>query len=64
MFGLSVRFTCRDLEGAGAFDKLVAETVTQIKENEPGTHPAPHQLSSGAPPIRRPFADGAASVVV
>jgi quinol monooxygenase YgiN len=37
VFGLSVRFTCRDLEGAGAFDKLVAETVTQIKENEPGT---------------------------
>ena len=37
MFGLSVRFTCKDADSAGAFDELVAETVTQIKQHEPGT---------------------------
>jgi quinol monooxygenase YgiN len=37
MFGLGVRFTCKDPESAGAFDKLVAETVDQIKAHEPGT---------------------------
>jgi quinol monooxygenase YgiN len=37
MFGLSVRFTCKDPESAEGFDKLVAETVAQIKTNEPGT---------------------------
>jgi quinol monooxygenase YgiN len=37
VFGLHVRFTCRDLESAQAFDKLVAETVAQIREREPGT---------------------------
>ena len=37
MFGLSVRFTCKDTDSAQAFDKLVAETVTQITQHEPGT---------------------------
>jgi quinol monooxygenase YgiN len=37
MFGLSVRFTCKDADSAQAFDKLVAETVTQIRAREPGT---------------------------
>jgi quinol monooxygenase YgiN len=37
MFGLSVRFTCRDAESAAGFDRLVAETVPQIRKHEPGT---------------------------
>jgi quinol monooxygenase YgiN len=37
MFGLSVRFTCKDPGSAQEFDKLVAETVTQIRQHEPGT---------------------------
>ena len=37
MFGLTVRFTCKDADSAQSFDKLVAETVTQIKQHEPGT---------------------------
>ncbi|MGH3344793.1 MAG: putative quinol monooxygenase [Carbonactinosporaceae bacterium] len=37
MFGLVVRFDCKDEENAAAFDQLVAETVEQIREQEPGT---------------------------
>jgi quinol monooxygenase YgiN len=37
VFGLSVRFTCKDEASAEGFDKLVAETVPQIIEHEPGT---------------------------
>jgi quinol monooxygenase YgiN len=37
MFGLSVRFTCKDMGSAEGFDKLVAETVPQIRQHEPGT---------------------------
>jgi len=37
MFGLSVRFTCRDDQSAAGFDQLVAETVPEIRQNEPGT---------------------------
>ena len=37
MFGLSVRFTCKDLNCAAGFDKLVAETVPQVRQHEPGT---------------------------
>lgn len=37
MFGLMVRFTCKDEESAGTFDQLVAETVEKIKTDEPGT---------------------------
>jgi quinol monooxygenase YgiN len=37
MFGLSVRFTCRDAESVAGFDRLVAETVPEIRKHEPGT---------------------------
>jgi quinol monooxygenase YgiN len=37
MFGLCVRFTCRGPESAAAFDRLVAETVPEIRKREPGT---------------------------
>jgi hypothetical protein len=37
MFGLCVRFTCKDQATAEAYDRLVAETVEAIKANEPRT---------------------------
>ena len=37
MFGLSVRFTCKDEASAQAYDRLVAETVEGIRVHEPGT---------------------------
>ncbi len=37
MFGLVVRFTCKDETSAAAFDDLVARTGEQIRANEPGT---------------------------
>jgi quinol monooxygenase YgiN len=37
MFGLSVRFTCKNEASAEGFDKLVAETVPLIREREAGT---------------------------
>lgn len=37
MFGLVVRFSCKDEASAGGFDRLVAETVPQIRQHEPGT---------------------------
>ncbi|MFI9646550.1 putative quinol monooxygenase [Streptomyces sp. NPDC052040] len=37
MFGLLVRFTCKDDAAATAFDDLVARTAEQIRANEPGT---------------------------
>ncbi|MGW7822736.1 putative quinol monooxygenase [Streptomyces puniciscabiei] len=37
MFGLFVRFTCKDEAAAAAFDDLVARTGEQIRANEPGT---------------------------
>ncbi|MFE7130052.1 putative quinol monooxygenase [Streptomyces sp. NPDC057638] len=37
MFGLMVRFTCKDESAATAFDELVARTGEQIRANEPGT---------------------------
>ena len=37
MFGLCVRFTCKDQVSAEAYDRLVAETVEGIKAGEPGT---------------------------
>jgi Uncharacterized conserved protein len=37
MFGLVVRFTCKDEASAEAFDRLVAETIEQIRRHEPGT---------------------------
>ena len=37
MFGLCVRFTCKDEASAEAYDRLVAETIEAIKTEEPGT---------------------------
>ena len=37
MFGLMVRFTCKDETSAETFDRLVAETIEQIRRHEPGT---------------------------
>ena len=37
MFGLFVRFTCKDEASAQAYDRLVAETAQGIREREPGT---------------------------
>ena len=37
MFGLFVRFTCKDEAAAEAYDRLVAETIEAIKTDEPGT---------------------------
>jgi quinol monooxygenase YgiN len=37
MFGLCVRFTCRDTDSAAGFDHLVAQTVPAIRKDEPGT---------------------------
>ena len=45
MFGLCVRFTCKDETSAEMYDRLVAETIEAIKawldDNDPGaeTHP-------------------------
>jgi quinol monooxygenase YgiN len=37
MFGLVVRFTCKDQKSADRFDRLVTETIEKIKTGEPGT---------------------------
>jgi len=37
MLGLSVRFTCKDQAAAEAYDRLAAETITGIRDSEPGT---------------------------
>lgn len=37
MFGLMVRFTCKDEAAAAGFDALVERTGEQIRANEPGT---------------------------
>jgi quinol monooxygenase YgiN len=37
LFGLSVRFTCKDESSAQAYDRLVAETLEGIRAHEPGT---------------------------
>jgi quinol monooxygenase YgiN len=37
MFGLMVRFTCKDEAAAAAFDDMVARTGEQIRAHEPGT---------------------------
>lgn len=49
MFGLSVRFTCKDDASAEAYDRLVAETVEAIKANEPGTVVYASHLVDGQP---------------
>jgi quinol monooxygenase YgiN len=37
MFGLTVRFTCKDEASAAAFARLVTETAPGIRQHEPGT---------------------------
>ncbi|MER7044165.1 antibiotic biosynthesis monooxygenase [Streptomyces jumonjinensis] len=37
MFGLMVRFTCKDESAAAGFDALAARTGEQIRAHEPGT---------------------------
>jgi quinol monooxygenase YgiN len=52
MFGLVVRFTCKDQESAEAFDRLVDETLEGIKEREPGTLIYVSHLVEGQPLLR------------
>jgi quinol monooxygenase YgiN len=49
MFGLCVRFTCKDQAAAEAYDRLVAETVEGIKDGEPGTLVYASHLVEGQP---------------
>jgi quinol monooxygenase YgiN len=37
VFGLMVRFTCKDEASAERFDRLVAELIERIEVEEPGT---------------------------
>jgi quinol monooxygenase YgiN len=54
MFGLFVRFTCKDEASAEAYDRLVAETAEGIRENEPGTLVYATHTVEGQP-LRRIF---------
>jgi quinol monooxygenase YgiN len=49
MFGLCVRFTCKDQASAEAYDRLVAETVEGIRASEPGTLVYASHLVEGQP---------------
>jgi quinol monooxygenase YgiN len=49
MFGLFVRFTCKDEASAEAYDRLVAETIEAIKTDEPGTLVYASHLVEGRP---------------
>jgi quinol monooxygenase YgiN len=49
MFGLCVRFTCKDEASAEAYDRLVAETIEAIKASEPGTLVYASHLVDGQP---------------
>ncbi|GII67346.1 hypothetical protein Skr01_74310 [Sphaerisporangium krabiense] len=49
MFGLVVRFTCKDEASAAAFDQLVAETIEKIRTEEPGTLVYASHLVEGQP---------------
>src|SRR5260370_11524500 len=49
MFGLFVRFTCKDETSAQAYDRLVAETIEAIKTDEPGTLVYASHLVDGQP---------------
>jgi quinol monooxygenase YgiN len=49
MFGLFVRFTCKDEAAAAAYDRLVAETIEAIKADEPGTIVYASHLVDGQP---------------
>ena len=49
MFGLFVRFTCKDEASAQAYDRLAAETIEAIKTGEPGTLVYASHLVDGQP---------------
>jgi quinol monooxygenase YgiN len=49
MFGLCVRFTCKDEASAEAYDELVAETIEAIKAHESGTLIYASHLVNGQP---------------
>ena len=49
MFGLCVRFTCKDEANAEAYDRLAAETIEAIKAHEPGTLVYASHLVDGQP---------------
>ncbi len=49
MFGLCVRFTCKEEASAQAYDQLVAETIEHIKTGEPGTLVYASHLVEGQP---------------
>jgi hypothetical protein len=49
MFGLCVRFTCKDETSAEAYDRLVAETIEAIKVHEPRTLVYASHLVDGQP---------------
>ncbi|GAA4569302.1 putative quinol monooxygenase [Planotetraspora kaengkrachanensis] len=49
MFGLVVRFTCKNEESAAAFDRLVSETIAKIRTDEPGTIVYASHLVDGQP---------------
>lgn len=54
MFGLTVRFTCKDPASAEVFDRLAGQTVERIRESEPGTLVyAVHQVEGQ--PLQRIF---------
>jgi quinol monooxygenase YgiN len=52
MFGLCVRFTCKDQAAAEAYDRLVAETIEAIKTDEPGTLVYASHTVDGEPLVR------------
>ncbi|WP_424536805.1 putative quinol monooxygenase [Sphaerisporangium viridialbum] len=52
MFGLVVRFTCKDEASAEAFDQLVAETIKKIRDREPGTLVYASHRVDGQPLLR------------
>jgi quinol monooxygenase YgiN len=52
MFGLCVRFTCRDHAAAEAYDRLVAETIEAIRASEPGTIVYASHTVEGQPLVR------------
>jgi quinol monooxygenase YgiN len=49
MFGLCVRFTCKDEASVQAYDQLVAETIEAIKTGEPGTLVYASHMVEGQP---------------
>lgn len=49
MFGLCVRFTCKDEAAAAAYGRVAAETIEALKDGEPGTLAYASHLVEGQP---------------